>query len=60
MNAVKRQIEEINRLKGAIEATKSAHLKADYERGIKRLTKELREYCSYRNYDFYKIMKGTI
>ena len=58
MRAAMRQVEEINRLKEAVEKTKSAHLKNDYAKNIKRLTAELREYCGYRKYDFRKVMNG--
>jgi hypothetical protein len=58
MRAARKQVEEIQRLKKAIEKTKSAHLKNDYSKNIKRLTSELREYCKYRNYDFYKVING--
>lgn len=58
MRAARKQVEEINRLKMAVEKTKSAHLKNDYAKNIKRLTAELREYCAYRKYDFKKVING--
>lgn len=58
MKAAKRQVEEINRVKTAIEKTESAHLKNDYAKNINRLTAELREYCGYRGYDFRRVIKG--
>ena len=48
---------EIERLQGAIEKTKSAHLKADYSKGIRRLTAELKEYCGYKKLNYNEVMK---
>lgn len=58
MRAARKQVEEINRLKMAVKKTKSAHLKNDYSKNIKRLTADLREYCGYRNFNFKKIING--
>lgn len=58
MKAARKQVEEINRLKTAIEKTKSAHLKNDYSKNVRRLTAELREYCGYRGYSFRKVING--
>lgn len=55
MKAAKRQIEEINRLKMAIKETKSKYLRRDYQKSIRRLESELREYCSYRGLDYETI-----
>lgn len=52
-------VAEIERLKGAVEKTKSAHLKNDYSKGIRKLTAELKEYCGYKKLDFKKVMKGA-
>lgn len=57
MKAVERQINEIKRYQQAIEKTKSAYLKNDYSRCISRLINELREYCTYRNYNFKVIAR---
>lgn len=50
---------EINRMRGAIEKTKSAKLKNDYSKGIRKLTAELKEYCYYKKLNFNEIMKGA-
>lgn len=55
VKAAKRQIEEINRLKIAIKETKSKYLWRDYQKSIRRLESELREYCSYRGLDYETI-----
>ena len=52
-------VAEIERLKGAIEKTKSAHLKNDYSKGIRNLTAELKEYCGYKKLNFNEIIKGA-
>lgn len=52
-------VAEIERLKKAIERTKSAHLKNDYSKGIRNLTAELKEYCDYKKLNFEKVMKGA-
>lgn len=52
-------VEEIERLKGAIEKTESEKLKKDYSKGIRKLTAELKEYCWYKNLNFKKVMKGA-
>lgn len=49
---------EIERLKGAIERTKSEKLKRDYSKGIRNLTAELKEYCGYRKIDFNELIRG--
>ena len=52
-------VEEIERLKGAIEKTNSAHLKNDYSKGIRKLTAELKEYCGYKKLNFNEVMRGA-
>lgn len=42
-------VAELNRLKEAVNITKSAYLKKDYQKAIKRMTKELKEYDRYRS-----------
>ena len=58
MNAAKRHVAEINRLKLAIDKTKSQYLKNDYSKNLKTLILELKEYCGYRGFDFEKIIQG--
>lgn len=53
-----RQIEEIKRLKEAIAKTDSKYLKRDYRKNIRRLEEELKECCSYRGFEYGKIMGG--
>lgn len=43
-NARERQLQEIERLKAAILVTDSVYLKNDYNKAIRRLEKELKEY----------------
>lgn len=57
MNAVNRQLEEIKRLKRAINKTKSQYIKNDYSKNIRKLQKELKEYCQYRGYNYKEIIK---
>lgn len=59
MRAAREQVEEIKRLKAAVEKTKSEHLKNDYSKNIKTRTSELREYCAYRNYNYKKLINGV-
>lgn len=56
MKAALRQVAEINRLKTAIEKTDSAYLKNDYAKNIRKLQKELKEYCGYKGYDYKAII----
>ena len=56
MKAVMRQIEEINRVKEALKKTESPYLKMDYQKNLKRLKKDLREYCYYRGYSYREII----
>jgi hypothetical protein len=58
MNAIERHIEEIIRYKQAIERTKSVYLKNDYSKCVRSLKKELKEYCSYRGYNYKEIVKA--
>ena len=41
-------IQEMNRLKQAINKTESIYLKRDYLKALKRMTLELKEYDSYK------------
>lgn len=56
MKAAINQVKEINRLKEAIAKTQSKYLIIDYEKRIHNLKKELREYCTYRNINYHKLM----
>lgn len=55
MKAIRRELDEIERLKCAIEKTNSEHLRRDYQKAIKRKTKEIKEYCRYRGIDYENI-----
>lgn len=50
-------VAEISRLKRATEKTKSAHLKNDYSKAIRKQTAELKEYCGYRKLNFDEVMQ---
>ena len=41
-------VEEINRLRKAVNTTESRYLKRDYIKAIKEMEKELREYDKYQ------------
>lgn len=56
MKAAMRQVAEINRVSEAIKNTQSPYLKRDYEKNLRRLKKELREYCYYRGFNFKQIL----
>ena len=56
MKAAINQVKEINRLKEAIDKTQSKYLIRDYKKRIHNLKKELREYCTYRNINYHKLM----
>ena len=56
MKAAMRQVTEINRIKEAIKKTKSPHLKRDYEKNLRRLMGELKEYCHYRGFKLKEIL----
>lgn len=58
MKQAQKVVAEIERLKGAIEKTKSEKLKNDYSKGIRNLTAELKEYCSYKKLNFNEVMRG--
>lgn len=53
-------VDEIKRMKAAIDNTNSAYLKNDYAKGIRRLQNELREYCGYRGYCFKEIISDAL
>lgn len=46
--AEKAHLDEIKRIETALEKTNSPFLKRDYEKCLKRLKKELKEYRRYR------------
>ena len=52
-------VEEIERLRRAIEKTQSARLKKDYSKAIRRLTAELKEYCGYKKLNINEVMRGA-
>lgn len=56
MKAVVRQLEEIKRVKEAIKKTDSPYLKQDYQKHLRRLENELREYCYYRGFNYKEII----
>ena len=43
-----KHVAEMERLKVAIAKTKSVHLKRDYEKALKRMSAELKEYDRYK------------
>lgn len=43
-----KHVEEMERLKNLISNTKSIYLKRDYEKALKRMSNELREYDRYK------------
>lgn len=48
-------IKEINRLYTACIKTKSQYLKKDYEKQIKVLKKDLKEYCYYKHFNYKEL-----
>lgn len=56
MKAAINQVKEINRLKEAIAKTQSTCLKRDYEKKIHKLKKELKEYCTYKRFNYRKLI----
>ena len=57
MKAANELIKEIKEHKEAIKASSSPYLIKDREKRIKRLERDLKEYCSYKGYDYKKIIK---
>ena len=56
MKAVMRHLEEIRRVEEALKKTDSPYLKQDYQKHLKRLKKDLREYCHYRGFNYKEII----
>lgn len=48
-------INEIKRLYTACYESKSQYLRNDYEKKIRSLKKDLKEYCYYKKFDYKKI-----
>ena len=46
-----KHIAEMERLKNAIDKTKSEYLKRDYKKALKRMSAELKEYDRYKRSD---------
>lgn len=57
MEQVIKEIKEINRMKKAIKTTKSAKLKNDYAKAIRRKINELQIYCNYKGLDIGQLLK---
>lgn len=51
-----KEIEDINRMKRAIKETKSAKLKNDYAKAIRRKINELQIYCDYKGLDIGQLL----
>ncbi len=51
-------IDEIKADYKAIEQSKSKYLINDKQKHIKRLKRELREYCGYKNLNYNELIKG--
>jgi hypothetical protein len=60
MNALERHIAEIKRLKEEKSKSKSRYLISDYNKKIKEMITDLREYCKIRNLDFNEVANGLI
>ena len=56
MKAVMRHLEEVRRVEEALKKTYSPYLKQDYQKHLKRLKKDLREYCYYRGFNYKEII----
>lgn len=50
-------IEELKRLYAACIKSESKYLKTDYGKQIKKLKKDLKEYCGYKKIDYEKLCK---
>lgn len=57
MKAVRKQIYEIKRMQYACAISNSPYLKNDYDKKIKSMIRDLKEYCSYKNYNFEEIKR---
>lgn len=57
MNALEKHINEIKRVKGAIDKSNSTYLKNDYSKYLMFLMKELKAYCNYRKLNFKDIIR---
>lgn len=60
MNALERQIQEINSLYKKIRSTNDKNLKEKYCKYIKELEDDLLEYCSWQNIDYKKICRRIV
>lgn len=60
MNALERHCAEIKRLKEEKSKSKSRYLISDYNKKIKEMITDLREYCKFRNFDFNEVANGLI
>ena len=60
MKAVNKLINEINEHYEAIKASSSPYLIRDRYKCIKRLEKDLIEYCFYKGYNYKKIMNEGV
>lgn len=58
MKAVNKQLEEIKRVKEALEKSQSPKFKNDYGKYLKRLKKELKAYCFCKGYNYQEIIKA--
>ena len=57
MKAVRKQIFEIKRMQYACATSHSPYLKNDYEKKIKSMIRDLKEYCSYKKYNYDEIKR---
>lgn len=54
---LEKHINKIIRLQTAIKKSNSYYLKNDYGKAVQRLKRELKEYCSFRMYDYKAILR---
>lgn len=53
-------VDEINRKKKAMTATKSVYLWNDYAKSISSDIKELQDYCRFKKLNFKKLMSNVL
>ena len=57
MNAALNAVEEIREIKRQIDEAKSEKRRRDLRKNLQECIKELKEYCGYRGFNFYELIK---
>lgn len=57
MKAIERHIAEIQKYQSIVNQSNNPHIINDYSKAIRRLKRELKIYCNFRDFNYNDVMK---